>query len=283
MVDSEDVPIAYENTLAKADYSVKKIEFIKDDDVTKVKLEFPIYEEQENQEILVKLVRQFRKAVESYDLFNHLGGAEVYDKFKQCLEGDALDTWEAIVVDEDEANWNANIAQLLDVLINDEAFANQKEYLQETRKPNSMTMKKWTLRLKSINSYLPYLGLENGEVAMTEDELVKIITRNIPNSWKSRFKLANGHKSNTVTEALTVLILIEKEEKRVHKNTPTRPKGGNRRPPNTSNNNDNGHKGNEKTKGGPRNPCKLTGHQGHDYSDCKYNPRSKNYCGICWK
>ena len=46
MVDTEDVPITYENTLDKVKYDTKRIEFTKADNKTKVKLEFPIYEEQ---------------------------------------------------------------------------------------------------------------------------------------------------------------------------------------------------------------------------------------------
>ena len=139
MVEIEDVPITYENTLTNVKYNTRKMEFLKKDDTTKVKLEFPIYEEQKNQELLVKLIRQFRKAMEGYDLFTLSG---VYDKFKQCLDGDALDTWEAIVVDEDKKSWDTNLAQLIDVLIDDEAFNNQKDYLNKTKKPANLPMKR---------------------------------------------------------------------------------------------------------------------------------------------
>ena len=66
----------------------------------------------------------------------------MYDKFKQCLDGDALDTWEAIVVDEDKKSWDTNLAQLIDVLIDDEAFNNQKDYLNQTKKPANLPMKR---------------------------------------------------------------------------------------------------------------------------------------------
>ena len=89
------------------------MEFIKADETTKVKLEFPIYEDQENMELRCKLVRSFRKTVNSYELFTLLEDAEVYDWFNQCLSGDALDTWESIVVDKDKSNWNENQAQLI--------------------------------------------------------------------------------------------------------------------------------------------------------------------------
>ena len=82
MVDVDEIAITYENTLANVKYDKKKMDFFKSDGKTKVKLEFPIYEEQENQELLIKLIRQFKKAVESYELFKLLGEEEIYDKFR---------------------------------------------------------------------------------------------------------------------------------------------------------------------------------------------------------
>ena len=79
-------------------------------------------------ELLYKLNRSFRKSVEAYDLFKLLGEAEVYDRFKQCLAGDALDTWEAIVVDEEKAEWDANLAQLVETLIDEDAYTTQKDF-----------------------------------------------------------------------------------------------------------------------------------------------------------
>ena len=57
----------------------------------------------------------------------------------------------------------------------------------------------------AINSYILYLELTDKEKAMYEIELVKVITRNIPKSWKTRFKLANDHKMSTVTGVLKIL------------------------------------------------------------------------------
>ena len=78
------------------------------------------------------------------------------------------------------------------------------------------------MRLKAINSYLPYLGLTSGGAALDETELAKVVTNNILESWNARFKLAGGYNSTTVTEALKVLNLLQKEEKGIQKN----PKGG---------------------------------------------------------
>ena len=84
------------------------------------------------------------------------------------------------MVDEDEASWNENQAQLIDLLIDDEAYTVQKDYLNETKKPSSMTTRMWALHLKAVNTYLPILDLRNNNVSLSEEDLVKIITRNMP-------------------------------------------------------------------------------------------------------
>ena len=65
--------------------------------------------------------------------------------------------------------------------------------------------------MKTINSYLPTLS--DGSVSLTEVQLVKIITKNIPKAWKTQFKLADGHKLKTTIEAQKKLRLLEKDEK----------------------------------------------------------------------
>ena len=214
-MDFEQVNIEYGRTLSNVSYQTKRMEFTKADGTTKVKLEFPIYEDQENLELFLKLIRTFRKTVEAYDLFTLLGEAEVYDRFKQCLGGDALDTWEALLVDEDQVTWDNNLVELIEVLTGDDSFEMQKDYILETRKPNNMSTRTWVLRMKAMNAYLPVLGLNNGEDAMSEQELVRVISRNIPNSWKARFKMVGGHHSVTVAQALKTLSYIEIEDKKM--------------------------------------------------------------------
>ena len=183
--------------------------------------------------------------------------------------------------DDDEYTWVANLSQLIEVLIDDEAYANQKDYIVKTKNPANISAEKWVLRLKAINSYLPYLGLATKEAALNEEELVKIISSNIPKAWKIRFRLANGHKSKTATEALKILSLLEKEEKRLAKTTTPKGRGGG--PSNGRGKRGDGGKNrdtrNKNGKDSPRNPCRLPGHQNHDYSDCKFNPKSAKFCG----
>ena len=280
-MDVEDVPVTYTGIIGRNDFETRKMEFIKVDGTTKVKLEFPIYDDQPNMEILLKLIKSFKKTVDAYDWFTLLGEAEVYDRFKHCLDGDAYDTWDSIVIDEDQAHWDENLCDFMDTLIDDEAYAFQKEYLCDTAKPNGMSTRSWVLRMKAINAYLPTLGLRNGFAAFTELELVRIISRNIPSAWKSRFRLVDGHQATTTATALKKLILLEREEKRTQTQrlrgsgpSDKNNKKKNRRKKGNGSNDDDG----DDDK--PRNPCKLPGHEGHDYKDCIYNPKSKNYKGV---
>ena len=102
-MDLDDVPVLYERTLKCSEYETRKMEFLKADG-TKGKLEFPIYSDQANMELLLKLIKSFKRTVKSYERFTNLGEAEIYDRFAQCLDGNAYDTWEVIVEDVDEAH-----------------------------------------------------------------------------------------------------------------------------------------------------------------------------------
>ena len=130
-MDLEDVPITHERTLDRKHYDTRKMEFLKADEKTKVKLEFPIYSDQANTELLLKLIKSFRRTIKSYDLFKHLGEAEVYDRFSQCLDGDAYDTWDAVVEDADKDTWDTNTANFLEILLDEDAYTVQRDYLMK--------------------------------------------------------------------------------------------------------------------------------------------------------
>ena len=44
--------------------------------------------------------------------------------FQQCIEGDALDTWFDVVINEIKAPWEENITELVERLIGEEAYKN---------------------------------------------------------------------------------------------------------------------------------------------------------------
>lgn len=82
--------------------------------------------------------------------------------------------------------------------------------MKEVKKPRDMSVRKWLLRLKAMNTYLPLLENGGNGTALTKPELVKAMLKNVPQYWKTQFKLAGGHRTRTVLEAQHVLLLLEK-------------------------------------------------------------------------
>ena len=280
-MDYEEVPIQFNKALEDVNYDTQKLEFTKKDKTTRVKQEFPVYDCQENLELLCKLVKTFSRYVTDYDLFEILGEAEVSDRFRQCLGGDALDTWDNVVTDKKESEWEGDLAELMRILVGPWACDIQKAYMHETRKPSNMSMRSYALRLKTMNSYLPILGLKTKEKGMTEEGLVKIIARNIPRDMRMEFYLAGEDQCTTVAEALHFLIMIET------KNSSNSSRNRNRdgEVANKKNRKQRNGRGAGKNKGNGsgksvKNPCKLPGHSGHEWSDCFYNPKSKSFKGV---
>lgn len=211
MSDLVDAPLRYSTVIDSDKIATIKQEFkLSDGEV--VKLEIPKFNN-ESDEYLLLTLREFNDMTVTYDLFTLLNGSKVYDRFRRCLSGDALDTWNGLIVGKTKDSTNFKTAQLelVETLIGDEAHDDQVEYLKDTRKPHDMDVSKWIQRMKTINSYLP--TLKDGASSLTEVQLVKIITKNVPKAWKTQFKLADGHKSRTTIEALKKLRMLEKEEK----------------------------------------------------------------------
>jgi hypothetical protein len=69
------------------------------------------------------------------------------------------------------------------IIVGNDAFQNQKDYLKNMPKPEKMSVKQWVNRLKNINSYVPLMQ-RNGSSYSKEDLIAEIITKNIPHAWK---------------------------------------------------------------------------------------------------
>ena len=117
-----DVPLKIGSTLREEDYNKVRIDYQERKDLEKVRLMFPIYKGQENAEILLKLLRKFSRAVERNDMWTKAGVKRVYDYFQRCLAGDALDTWFDITQTESKKDWEANLEELVDRSIGEEAY-----------------------------------------------------------------------------------------------------------------------------------------------------------------
>ena len=78
-----------------------------------------------------------------------------------------------------------------------------------------MGVKVWIRRVKTINTYLP--ALEDGQKTLTEDQLIKIIAKNIPKEQKTDFLFTNGKNCTTTLAAQKQLDLLKKREKKKDK------------------------------------------------------------------
>ena len=92
-------------------------------------------------ELLLKRMKSSRHTIKSYDLFKHLGEAEVYDRFSQCLDWYAYDTWDAVMEDTAKDTWDTNIAIFLEILLAENAYTVQRDYLMETKKQGTCQQK----------------------------------------------------------------------------------------------------------------------------------------------
>ena len=113
---------------------------------------------------------------------------------------------------------------------------------------------------------------------MYEAELCKlVISTNIPRNWWTQFRLVGGHAIQSLLDRKRIMLLLGKEEKSKasKSNVKDRRSKGN---------------GNSKCggvsrprKSGIKNPCKLPGHQNHNWKDCSNNPKSDKFKGTARK
>ena len=68
------------------------------------------------------------------------------------------------------------------------------------------------MRVKSINTYLPFLKDVGKGETLSERDLVKNIAKNLPRAWQAQFRIAGGQRLKTVLEMQHLLQLIEQQE-----------------------------------------------------------------------
>mmetsp|Transcript_57964 Transcript_57964/g.67648 ORF Transcript_57964/g.67648 Transcript_57964/m.67648 type:complete len:302 (+) Transcript_57964:88-993(+) len=266
-----DPPLKYNGTKDLEKVTSVKLEFtLKTGEL--IKVSFSKYTD-EVHEILLLLIREYKDKVKTYDLHNLLTDEQVFDMFRRCLGGDALDTWDGLITSKtkNKTNFDNAMLELVETLMGEDAGEEQLLYLRETKKPSELKVQSWIRRMKAINAYLPSLG----ETALTELELVRIITQRIPRAWRTQFKLSEGHKAKTSIAAQRKLCLIESEEKekRDLKERGNRDLNDTRRPRG---------KNNQKKLDSDgfifKNKCTRCKDDEHDWYDCPiYNEKSKAY------
>ena len=109
---------------------------------------------------------------------------------------------------------------------------------------------------------------------MYEAELCKlVISTNIPRNWWTQFRLVGGHAIQSLLDRKRIMLLLGKEEK-------SKASKSNAKDRETmSNGNSKGGGVSTPRKSGIEYPCKLPGHQNHDWKDCFNNPKSDKFKG----
>ena len=239
-----------------------------------------VYEEGNNEQLL-RTVRDFKNFVDTYDLFTELNETSVYAKFRRVLKGDAKDTWDELIHGEtlSEANFDTHLADLVTDELGTEAFKYQIKYLRKTKKPRNLTLKSWMKRVRNLNRYLPLI--KAGEIKLTEEYLLEeIIFENIPADWQRECDLKGIDETSNWSEVQAFLMKCEEHLGE----TQTRLTDRNSRSsvssdPRTQTQGTEKGKGKDVDKNKVNNPCKFPNHQGHEWSDCFNNPRSKKFKG----
>ena len=144
--------------------------------------------------------------------------------------------------------------------------------------------------MKTMNTYLPLLHESGNGVTFADIKLIKIISKNIPQFWKTQFRLSGGYRSPTVLEAQHVHLLLENQAKRSNNKTEggkdrgKGSKGGHRNDQNdqpqyikaTSNSRQGGGRKSEKG-GGHENPCVIPVHDTHYWKNFIYSSNGSNF------
>ncbi len=214
-----------------------------------------VYEDRTQEEIL-KLVKEFKNLIDTYNLWRNGTVAEftatIYADFRCCLRGNARDMWDIIISNQPRtaAQFQVQLKKLIKKHIGQTALQNQVLYLEMTRKPENMLVLQWINCINNINVYLPLLA--DNAVKLTEYELAtKVVARNIPPSWVRPFHMMKLHLKESIDDILDELLIIEDQYKEQKLSQQKQVHGKQL-----------------------KNPCHL--HKGgHEWSDCHENPKNK--------
>ena len=185
-MSKENAHLAYEKSDDKVVYVTHKFLF----NLRHKKVKIPSYEN-ESDETLLFMLREFHSLLDQHQILGDALRVEMaYEFFSDTVKGDALDNWLEILQDSqvylvgvrDAASWAAHISAFRDILLDPEAYDDQREYLQSTKKTQNMSVRDWIKRIKVINGYLPLM--ETGAVKFMEEKLIRSVIRpNLPRTY----------------------------------------------------------------------------------------------------
>jgi hypothetical protein len=110
-----------------------------------------------------------------------------------------------------EETFDNHVWKLTMAIIGEDTFDNQREYLENMKKPEKLSAKQLINCLRNINSFL--LLMKDGKATYSKRDLIKIITKNIPSEWTMHFKMAEWHKKTKIIDILTKLLIIKEQKK----------------------------------------------------------------------
>jgi hypothetical protein len=220
-----------------------------------IKESLNVYEDRTQEEIL-KLVKEFQNLIDTYNLWHNGTVAEsaamIYADFRRCLRGNARDMWDIIISNQPRtaAQFQVQLKKLIKKHIGQTALQNQVLYLETTRKLENMSVLQWINHINNINAYLALLA--DNAVKLTEHELAtKVVARNIPPNGACPFHMIKLHLKESINDILNELLIIEDQYKKQKPNQQKQAHGKQL-----------------------KNPCHL--HKGgHEWSDCRANPKNK--------
>ena len=272
--------MVYEDKLKKSSMEeVKLSELI--DDMKKTKT-CPVFDGMDDIEGLLYTEERFRKAARQLQFFT---GPELYDNFEELLRETAEEHWTQIVSavpnnvrtpNTFDEHMKEFYIKYVDVDARDQMFA----YIDMLVKPRNSSPNEHVNQMTTLLRYSN--KLPGTEAIKDEESIKKIIFKSFPDDWQITY---NRSGRNLQDQTMAQVLQFMKDEKNYKDNQERK-----KQPQSEDRGKQNGkrkYQENTYQHGGRKqctnkNPCKY--HDGHhDWKDCIFNSRSKNYKPDCQK
>ena len=266
--------MVYEKPLDKGKIEERKLTEVIDD-IKKTK-QCPAFDGDNEIEGLLYTEERYRKVAKVLQ-FNT--GVELYDNFEELLTDSAEEHWTQITRNTPDAartvdSFNQHMESFYTKYVDDKARNIMFKYLPMLKKPRNAEPAEHVKRMQTLCRYSNKLP---GTVPVKSDEEIKeLIFDSFPDDWTTQY---NRSGRNLQEETMAQVLQFMKDEKNYKDNEDTKRKSHPTKK--TSNNGSHSKRRNEDAKRDPKrnrksNPCKY--HNGHhDWYDCIFNPRSKNF------
>ena len=230
--------------------------------------------------------------------------AKKFSIARDVFRGVARDAYDLAIDGMPQTDDNFNNSMPRELLLqatSSNAYSMQRAYLTRLRKPFEMDLPTFQHRLRHIKKMMVLLPRRNGEPEMTDFEFKTIYINAMPEKFRAEYFYKYEHQALTTTTFAEIterfgsikrhLDVVEKiDNKRNNNNKKNDNSNGNHngnKNNNKYNNQQNSGRGGGSGRGGRgnnsnknnkiKNPCRLPGHEGHDWSECKTNRNSSNY------